>query len=80
MQLGWWLQAQIARLASVQMLGLRARPLTKQVGGRLPQVVARVHVRGLAASRLQGSAALGVQSKFCGCSLPQLLPALGMQM
>ena len=80
MQLGWRLQAQIVRLASAQMLGLRARPLTKQVGGRLPQVVARVHVRGLAASKLQGSAALGVQNKFCGCSLPRPLPALDMQM
>ena len=80
MQLGWRLQAQIARLASAQTLGLRARPLTTQVGRRLPQVVARVHVRGLAASKLKGSAALGAQNKFRGCSLPQLLPALGVQM
>ena len=80
MQLGWRLQSQIARLASVQTLGLRARPLTKQVVGRLPQVVARVHVRGLGASKLQGSAALGVQNKFRGCSLPRPLPALDVQM
>ena len=80
MQLGWRLQAQIARLASVQTLGLRARPLTTRVGGRLPQVVARVHVRGLAASKLQGSAALGVQNKFRGCNLPRPLPALDVQM
>ena len=80
MQLGWRLQAWIAWLASVQTLGLRARPLTKQVGGRLPQVVARVHVRGLAVSKLRGSAALGVQNKFRGCSLPRPLPALDVQM
>ena len=80
MQLGWRLQAWIAWLASVQTLGLRARPLTKQVGGRLPQVVARVHVRELAASKLQGSAALGTQNKFRGCSLPRPLPALDVQM
>ena len=80
MQLGWRLQAQIAWLASAQTLGLRACPLTKQVGGRLPQVVARVHVRGLAVSKLQGSAVLGVQNKFRGCSLPRPLPTLDMQM
>ena len=80
MQLGWRLQAQIVRLASAQTLGLRARPLTKQVGGHLPQVVARVHVRGLAASKLQGSVALGVQNKCRGCSLPRPLLALDVQM